>query len=73
MRQNDAKEPSCNDTNIDNQELIVSNRGNMHASNHEKVSVESGLYEVPDLIQDISWVKGQHKKTPPKTPPATAR
>ena len=26
-----------------------------------------------DLIQDISWEKGQHKKTPSLTSPATAR
>ena len=29
--------------------------------------------KVQDLIQDTSWEKGQHKKTSPQTPQATAR
>ena len=43
---------------------------------HETVgrkTLRNGLNQVPDLIQDISWEKGQHKKTPSKTSPATAR
>ena len=43
---------------------------------HETVgrkTLRNGLNQVPDLIQDISWEKGQHKNTPSKTSPATAR
>ena len=38
-----------------------------------KKSLRNWLNYVPDLIQDIYLEKGQHEKTPSKTPPATAR
>ena len=38
-----------------------------------KKSLRNLLNYVPDLTQDIQREKGQHKKTPSKIPPATAR
>ena len=43
------------------------------SSRVSKNSLRNWLSYVPDLIQDIQWEIGQHKQTPQKTPPATAR
>ena len=57
-------------------DFIISTQHKHNSSNMqeyvEKI-LRNRLNLIPDLILDIPWEKGQHKKTPPKSSLATAR